>query len=64
MPKMSGIEATKLIKREKTGICVIALSIADDEGTANAMYAAGANAFFRKSDPPDELVSMIRQKCS
>lgn len=63
MPKMNGMEATRLIKKEMPDICIIALSINDDAGTANAMLNAGASAYFPKSGPSEKLISMIRQKC-
>ncbi len=60
MPKMNGIEATKLIKGEHPEICVIALSINDDPGTNNAMLEAGASAYMNKSGSADAVCEVIR----
>jgi DNA-binding NarL/FixJ family response regulator len=60
MPKMSGIESTKLIKQSFPEICVIALSINDDPGTNNAMIEAGASAYLNKSGSADKVCQMIR----
>lgn len=60
MPKMNGIEATKLIKQNFPEICILALSINDDPGTNNAMLEAGACAYMSKSGSADNVCQMIR----
>ena len=60
MPKMNGIEATKLIKQDHPEICIIALSINDDPGTNNAMLEAGACAYMNKSGSADDVCEVIR----
>lgn len=61
MPKMSGIEATKLIKQSFPEICIIALSINDDPGTNNAMLEAGATAYLNKSGSAEKVCETIRR---
>ncbi len=53
MPKMGGLEATRLIKAKWPQIKIIVISIYPDY-QAFAL-AAGADAFVRKSDPPENL---------
>ncbi len=53
MPKMGGLEATKLIKGKWPQIKIIIISIYPDcQGLA---LAAGADGFVCKSDPPENL---------
>ncbi len=60
MPKMNGIEATKLIKQDHPEVCVVALSINDDPGTINSMLEAGASTYLNKSGSADEVCEVIR----
>jgi DNA-binding NarL/FixJ family response regulator len=53
MPKIDGLEATRLIKAKRPEIKIIVLSVFMDY-QALAM-AAGADAFVNKSDSPDLL---------
>lgn len=60
MPRMNGIEATRRIKSEHPGVCVIGLSVHDDTEVAGAMKDAGATAFISKADATDHLCEAIR----
>jgi CheY-like chemotaxis protein len=53
MPKMSGLEATRLIKAKWPQIKIIVLSVFMDYQAL--ALAAGADAFVSKSDPPEVL---------
>jgi DNA-binding NarL/FixJ family response regulator len=57
MPELDGIEATRIIRRESPQVKVIVLSMYP-EYRAPAL-AAGADAFFGKGEPPDELLAML-----
>lgn len=59
MPGMSGIEATRLIRREFPAIRVIGLSMFAQEERGQEMRQAGAWAYFTKSGPPHELIDAI-----
>lgn len=61
MPKVNGIEATRLIKEEMPGIRVLVLSLHSKEDMAAASVLAGASAFVSKSDPSEKLVEVIRK---
>ncbi len=62
MPKMGGIEATRLIHSEMPNVRVIGLSMFEEQEQAHAMYEAGAVAYLSKSCSVDALTAAIR-KC-
>ncbi len=59
MPDMDGIEATRLIKVRWPQIKVIVLSMYPDYA-ADALEA-GADAFFSKGTPPDQLLVTLAE---
>ena len=61
MPKMSGLEATRIIHSELPDVRVIGLSMFEEKERANAMFEAGAVAYLSKSCSVDELTSTIRR---
>lgn len=61
MPKMSGLEATRIINAEMPDIRVIGLSMFEEKERANAMIEAGAVAYLSKSCSVDTLTSTIRR---
>ncbi len=61
MPKMSGIEATRVIHSEMPKVRVIGLSMFDEKEQANAMFEAGAVAYLSKGCSVDALTSTIRR---
>lgn len=60
MPKLSGIEATRLITRSTPGVRVIGLSMHDSDWMARTMLESGAVAFVEKSAPYEKLIAAIR----
>ncbi|MBM4026993.1 MAG: PAS domain S-box protein [Planctomycetes bacterium] len=60
MPMMAGDEATRQIKRRVPGVRVVALSMFDESGMAQAMCEAGAQAYLLKTAPPEQLLAAIR----
>jgi signal transduction histidine kinase/CheY-like chemotaxis protein len=61
MPRMSGIEATRIIHSEMPRVRVIGLSMFEEKERANAMFEAGAVAYLSKSCSVDALTSTIRR---
>lgn len=59
MPRMSGIDATRVIHAEAPHIRIIGLSMYDDAETEKSMLNAGAVAFMNKSGHTDALLSVI-----
>ncbi|NLF31761.1 MAG: PAS domain S-box protein [Planctomycetes bacterium] len=60
MPGMDGIEATRVIHAEHPEICVIGLSMFEENDIAARMKEAGASDFLTKSGPSDLLLAAIR----
>lgn len=60
MPRMSGIEATRLIVEQLRDIRIIGLSMHHGRRTSSAMLKAGASAFLEKGGPFEALVAAIR----
>ncbi len=61
MPKLDGIDATRLIRRNSSyaGTIIVALSARSDEETRARMKEAGANLFMRKPFSVGKLVDRI-----
>jgi PAS domain S-box-containing protein len=60
MPKMDGLQATRLIHAEFPHIRVIGLSMYDHKDQAAAMIEAGASAYCTKDGETEVLLSVIR----
>lgn len=60
MPVMGGIEACRMIKKEKPEVGVIALTIHDQEEYLFEFIKAGASAYLLKDVSPGQLVETIR----
>lgn len=61
MPRMNGIDATRLIVKELPKVRVIGLSMHSHEQMADSMQRAGAVAYLHKGGPPEALIAAIRQ---
>jgi DNA-binding NarL/FixJ family response regulator len=59
MPQLNGLEATKVIKKERPHIKVIVVSMLCDASIVNKMLRAGADAFINKDVGKDELLKAI-----
>jgi PAS domain S-box-containing protein len=60
MPRLTGIEATRAILSEFTGIKVIGFSMHSSEEMQPEMLAAGAACYLQKLTPAEELFATIR----
>jgi two-component system NarL family response regulator len=60
MPHVNGITATKVIKSEKPGIGIIALTIHDQEEYLFELIRSGVSGYVLKDVRPNELVNTIR----
>jgi DNA-binding NarL/FixJ family response regulator len=60
MPKMNGVEATRVINSTLPDIRIIGLSMHEAADQAAAMMQAGASAYLSKSSSPDILLAAIR----
>jgi DNA-binding NarL/FixJ family response regulator len=61
LPEMSGIEATRRIRRQCPHIRVIALTAYNDNAYQRALREVGADGFVLKTAEFSELVNVIRQ---
>jgi PAS domain S-box-containing protein len=61
MPRMNGIEATRVIKSRFMSIDVIALSFQESAHARASILEAGARAYFTKSGPLENLLRAIRE---
>ncbi len=60
MPRLNGIEATRLIKRSQPGTAVLVVSAFDEERYIIALLEAGAAGYLLKQSTGQELVQAIR----
>jgi two-component system response regulator NreC len=60
LPDMSGIDATREIKKRFPAISVVALTIHEDEEYFFKMLDAGASGYVPKRAAPEELLTAIR----
>jgi DNA-binding NarL/FixJ family response regulator len=59
MPRLNGIEATRILCQELPQVRVVGLSIHTDAETERLMRAAGAVAYLPKDGDPDDLIDII-----
>ena len=59
MPKMDGVEATRIIKQQCPDIAIIGLSVNNSRQVEAAMHAAGASAYLTKDTAPEQLYNTI-----
>ncbi|HMK05164.1 MAG TPA: response regulator transcription factor [Ferruginibacter sp.] len=60
MPNMDGIEATKILTQKFPGICVIALSMFNDDNLVIDMMEAGAKGYLLKNAHKTEIIEAIK----
>jgi two-component system response regulator NreC len=60
MPKINGIAATRIIKKEFPNIRVIAFTMFDQEDAVSQMMAAGVSGYLLKDSPLEEVLNAIR----
>lgn len=64
LPDLSGIEATREIKKRFPSVSIVALTIHEDEEYFFKMLEAGASGYVPKRAAPDELLRAIRAAAS
>ncbi len=60
LPDLSGIEATREIKKRLPNVAIVALTIHEDQEYFFKMLDAGASAYVPKRAAPEELLTAIR----
>jgi len=61
MPAMSGVELTRLVKKQFPTIKILALSMFGDTETVSEMVAAGVDGFILKNTGRDELLEALHK---
>jgi len=64
LPDLSGIDATREIKKRMPDVSVVALTIHEDEEYFFKMLEAGASGYVPKRAAPEELLTAIRAAAS
>jgi len=59
MPRLNGIEATRLIKKDMPHVQIIGISVQDDVDVADSMKKAGAYTLLSKTGDPQDLMDTI-----
>jgi two-component system response regulator NreC len=60
MPKIDGIAATRIIKKQFPDTKIIGFSMFDQEDAVRQMIAAGASGYLFKNSPLEDVLSAIR----
>ncbi len=60
MPKLNGLEATKIIKQQHPGVAVLVLTAYDDDQYVFALLEAGAAGYLLKDSRGQEVVAAVR----
>src|SRR5271169_4378794 len=60
MPKLTGVEATKLIKNADPSICILILTAYSDTRYVLGLLEAGASGYLLKSARSEEIIGAIR----
>ncbi len=60
MPKLNGIEATRIIKQNHPGTKVLILTIHEDEAYVQQIIRAGANGYIVKNAEKNEILAAVR----
>ena len=61
MPKLNGVEATRIIHNDWPQIKIIGLSMFEEADTARAMRDAGAVDYLTKTGHSEKLIRAIRE---
>jgi DNA-binding NarL/FixJ family response regulator len=61
MPKLNGVEATRVIRKNCPDIRILGLSMFEEEEPAQAILGAGAVDYLNKSGPSSDLIAAIRK---
>ncbi|GAB4571836.1 MAG: response regulator transcription factor [Anaerolineae bacterium] len=61
LPSMNGLQVTRQLKADRTGIAIIMLTAYHDQEQVLHAMRAGASAYYSKDVEPSRLVEVIRQ---
>jgi len=61
MPKVSGIEVTRWIRKNHKDVGILVLTAYNDDPYVTAVLQAGANGYILKTASPEELIQAVRE---
>ncbi len=61
MPKVNGIEGTRLLKKALPEVEIVILTVFDDDGRVFDAVAAGASGYLLKQTPPAQLLAALQE---
>lgn len=64
LPGMSGVEATRQLRRANPGVCVVILTVLAEEATLMEAIQAGAVGYLLKEAPVDDIVAGLQAAAS
>jgi DNA-binding NarL/FixJ family response regulator len=64
LPKMNGIEGTRLLREKFPDLSIIVLTIHDEDDKIFQALCAGANGYLLKNTPPDTIINAINEVIS
>jgi DNA-binding NarL/FixJ family response regulator len=64
LPKMNGIEGTRVLREKFPDLSIIVLTIHDEDDKIFQALCAGANGYLLKNTPPDAIINAINEVIS
>jgi DNA-binding NarL/FixJ family response regulator len=61
LPGMSGIEGIRILRGRSPDVCVLALTVYEDEDDVFDALCAGASGYLLKNTPPERLLESVRE---
>jgi DNA-binding NarL/FixJ family response regulator len=61
MPKMTGIEGTRLLKKAMPEVEIVMLTVFDDDGRVFDAVVAGASGYLLKRTPPAQILAALQE---
>jgi DNA-binding NarL/FixJ family response regulator len=61
LPKMSGVECTRLLKNSMPAVQIVMLTVYENSDHIFAALEAGASGYLLKKTPPEQLIEAIRE---
>ncbi len=64
MPGLDGIAATRLIKKSTPDVCIIILTVSEEEEDIMEALNAGAQGYILKNTDPSSFIQQVKASCS
>jgi DNA-binding NarL/FixJ family response regulator len=60
MPRLNGIEATRAIRKQRSDVAVVVLTMVEDDESVGEALREGARGYVLKGADPDEMLAVVR----